>query len=290
MLRTRAVVFSAIAFTSSRVALRAASAPAILYRKKMPATPRRRASLPFGAEATSSAPSTCIYCCHFGSEFEVHHIAAVVPVDVENAGAIVDGFGDGEHSFSTWRLKHAADTAAVEHALAHVTKEERQMAGTSSSGERNFAGVISARDQAAQIAVYAGDLIWMRCVDALEHLVHHVLGLIDQLFHRPSSRRSEFCISIFPREAMGGDCAVQLNRFLNSKAEIKAGKAQQRGFDLRTSPTAASADKAELRNRKVCLLPACQVTLTLLSGLTGRRETHGSNRSRRIAKSRFSSG
>ena len=59
MVRTLAAAFSAIRFTSASEALVSAMAPAHLYRKKIPATPRRLPSWPFGAEATSSAPTTC---------------------------------------------------------------------------------------------------------------------------------------------------------------------------------------------------------------------------------------
>ena len=58
IVRSPAAARSVVATTSSSVAPSAAFAPATLYRKKMPAMPRRLAARSGGAEATSSAPST----------------------------------------------------------------------------------------------------------------------------------------------------------------------------------------------------------------------------------------
>ena len=57
-MRVCAEAFLVTATTSSSDKPFAAAAPATLYRKKIPAIPRRRASSPFGADATSSAPTT----------------------------------------------------------------------------------------------------------------------------------------------------------------------------------------------------------------------------------------
>ncbi len=58
MVRIRVPARRVVSATAARLAPCAALAPATLYSRVRPAMPRRRSSLPAGAEATSSAPST----------------------------------------------------------------------------------------------------------------------------------------------------------------------------------------------------------------------------------------
>src|SRR5690554_534868 len=76
---------------------------------------------------------------HLGSHVEVHHIAAVVAVDVHHALAAVDALGDVGDLLDAGRLEHVADGAAVQHTLADIAEEHRQVAGAAAGHQADLA-------------------------------------------------------------------------------------------------------------------------------------------------------
>ena len=92
---------------------------------------------------------------HFGCHIEVENIAVIVSVDVEHARALVDRFGHGKHLLGAGRLEHIADGTTVEHAFAHVAKEQREMSGAASGCNAHLARVFALGDKAVKITLNA---------------------------------------------------------------------------------------------------------------------------------------
>ena len=166
----------------------AAAAPAALYTKKMPATPRRLFSSPFTDEATSSPATTWedldgLHVGHLGGHVEVHDVPAVIAVDVEDAGALVYGLRDLEHLVGAGGLEDAAHGTAVEEAVPDVAEEEGQMAGAAAGGYAHLAFFGRGRHDAATVARREAEPIGMGGQYAVHHLVHEIFGLVQEFLH-----------------------------------------------------------------------------------------------------------
>ena len=151
-------------------------APATLKANTMPATPRRRAASSGGAEATSSRTSTVrtsisSIAAISAGHVEVHDVAAVVAVDVDDALAAMDAAVCTSSMVSAARRgEHVADGAAVQKAAAHVAEEHRQVARSAAGGERHLAlhGRIGAHDRDRFAG--EGELVGMRLHQSVKHL------------------------------------------------------------------------------------------------------------------------
>lgn len=69
------------------------------------------------AENADAALKICLLCGHG----EVHFVATIIAIQVEHASTIINSLGHRQHIVDTWRGKHFAHTAAVEHTLANIT-------------------------------------------------------------------------------------------------------------------------------------------------------------------------
>ena len=188
MVRRLASACSAAPATSSRLPPRSAFAPATLKAKTIPATPRLRAASAGRRRGDvvahqDGANLDILHGRHLGGHVEVHDVAAVVPVDIDDALAAMDPPGHVEHGVAARRIEHVADGAAVEQAAADVAEEHRQVPGPAAGGERHLA--LHRRVGAHDRDRLAGErqLIRMRLDQSVEHLGDEVLGSVDQLLH-----------------------------------------------------------------------------------------------------------
>ena len=109
---------------------------------------------------------------HVAGHVEVHHVAAVVAVEAQHAGAAIGRAHRLRHLLHRGRGEHVADGAGVEQALADIAGEDRQMAGAAAGDDADLALPRRARalDDAAAVA---GALVVLRVRQdqALEHLL-----------------------------------------------------------------------------------------------------------------------
>ena len=95
-----------------------------------------------------------------GGHVKVHHIAAVVAIQVEHSGTAVNRLGDLDHRLGGRRGEDVADGHPVAEAGPDVTQEDRQMAGATAGGNRDLA--VNGRVSAHQPAIRAPGALQMR--------------------------------------------------------------------------------------------------------------------------------
>ncbi len=122
--------------------------------------------------------------CHLRRHAEVHHVSRVVAVQVEHAGATVDGLGGRQHLLHRGGREDVADRAAVHEALADVPHEHRQVARSAAGCDADFSLHRGVRpDDGPLIRTHQLEPARMRKNDAFQHLVHEGKGVIDDFFH-----------------------------------------------------------------------------------------------------------
>ncbi len=119
-----------------------------------------------------------------GGEVEVHHVAAVVAIDVQDAGATVDRPRHLEHLVGRGRGEDIPDRRAVDEPLAQPADEQRQVAGAAAGRDADLAG--HRGDGPDDRSRIAGDpqLRRVGTDESLEHLVDEVDRCVEDLLHR----------------------------------------------------------------------------------------------------------
>ena len=120
---------------------------------------------------------------HFRGHVEIEDVAGVVAVDVEHASALVDGLGDFEHLVRARRLKHPTDGATVEQSLAHVAEKKRQVTRAATGRDPDLAFDEILRHHAPLVVGNEAHLARVGGVDAFEHFVDEILGLVEEFLH-----------------------------------------------------------------------------------------------------------
>ena len=177
-----------------RCAPAAAAAPATLYRKKIPAIPRRALARSGGADATSSAPRTvadldALVGGELGRQVEVQHVAAVVAVQVQHAAPAGDGPRHLEHLSA---LEGEANTLPIAapsiSPLADVAHEHRQVARAAAGRDADLARDrrIGADDRPRS----HGRRSWSGCAAMMPSSISSTKG---------SGSLRIFCIGLLPR-------------------------------------------------------------------------------------------
>ena len=121
---------------------------------------------------------------HFSCHIEVENIAVIVSVDVQHARALIDFLGYSEHLFRTGGLEHITDGTSVEHAFAHIAKEQREMSGAASGRNAHLACVLALRNKAVKISLNAHQFVRVRGIDAFQHFGNECFRCVDDFFHR----------------------------------------------------------------------------------------------------------
>jgi hypothetical protein len=120
--------------------------------------------------------------CELGGEVEVHDVAAIVAVDVQDAAPPGHRLGHLEHLVGARRCEDLTDRRAGKEARADIAEEDRQVAGPAPADDRHLPLVRrrrpndSARPDTPKLVRVGGE-------DALEHLVDEPLGVIQDLLH-----------------------------------------------------------------------------------------------------------
>ena len=128
-----------------------------------------------------------VHVAHLGGHVKVHDIAGVVAIEIEHAGPRLHGLADLIDLLGAGRLEHAAHGAAVQQILPHIAQEQGQVARAAAGDDGDLAGDLLLGAVAAQIAVHIAHLIPVGPIDALEHIVGILGGIVDDLFHGNSS-------------------------------------------------------------------------------------------------------
>src|SRR5690606_21306926 len=120
---------------------------------------------------------------HLGGHVEVHHVAAIVAVDVDHAFAAVNAPGDVGDLFDRGRLEHVTDGAAIQHALPHVAKEYGQVARAAARHQADFALNRGIGPYQRVDVVDKGELLGVGLVQPIEHVGDELFGVIQDLLH-----------------------------------------------------------------------------------------------------------
>ena len=134
--------------------------------------------------AYNGAGFNVVHLTHLSGHIKVHDITGVVAVEIQNTGPGFHFLGDIVDLLCRRGLKHAADAAAIEQALAHITQEQRQMARATAGDNGHLAVLLLGSAVAAQVAVHIFYLIAVGIIDTFEHLVHIVFRRVDNFFHK----------------------------------------------------------------------------------------------------------
>ena len=76
---------------------------------------------------------------HFGSHFELHHVAGVVLDDEQDAGAAIHRFGGVEHLVGVRGGENLPRTGGVEHAVPDKADVQRFVPGAAARYQRDLA-------------------------------------------------------------------------------------------------------------------------------------------------------
>ena len=114
---------------------------------------------------------------------EVHHVATVVAVEAQDAGALVRGADRVGHLLGRGRGEDVADGAGVEQSLAHVAREDRQMPRAAARDDADLAEPpgLRPRDHPVAVSVKAV-VLGVGRDEAVEHFVDVVGGTVQDFF------------------------------------------------------------------------------------------------------------
>jgi len=123
---------------------------------------------------------------HLGRHVEVHAVAGIVAVEEQHARAAIGRSSAGEDRIGRGRGKDVADRDGVGEPAPDQPREGRLVAGAAPHHEADLAGSRALdRDQRTAVPLGPAQVARMRRQHALDHLVHDVGGVVDQLlgFH-----------------------------------------------------------------------------------------------------------
>jgi hypothetical protein len=89
------------------------------------------------------------------------------------------------------RLEHVADRAAVEHALADVAEEHRQVPRTAAGRERDLSGDRGVRAHDRVDVLGEGQELGVGLQQTIQHLGDVVVGVVQDLAHTLPPRRGK---------------------------------------------------------------------------------------------------
>ena len=131
----------------------------------------------------------------FGGHVEVHHVAGIVAVHEEHAGATAGGHGRIDGRLGRRRGKDVADGRGIRQALPDEAEEGRLVARPAADDQRHLARARPfSRNDGSRRTFRSPQVLAMGGDDAGQHLVHDGIAVIDQflrLAHRSSSRKHE---------------------------------------------------------------------------------------------------
>ena len=163
------------------------AAPAALKTKKLPATPRRLCDLVAGRRGhvircQHGADLDVFHRRQFGGHVEVHHVAGIVAVHEQHAGAAIDSLGAFVDRIWRGRCEDVSDGCCIGKALADEPEECRLVPGTAADDEPDFSGArpILGNDR-ARASCNARQMTRVRCKDAGKHLVDRLAAFVDDL-------------------------------------------------------------------------------------------------------------